>query len=105
MAIRAIERSTGNVRAIIVDALTQEDAMRIRDLALRQPCGTQVTVDVRFARSCLAHALLTLSGARTPAGAALGFVGLSAANQRLLQYLDLDFRASGPTEERPGQQD
>jgi len=103
MAIGAIERSGRNVRVVIGDALSPADAVRIRELVHEQAPGTCVTVDVRFARSCPAHALLMLCSIRSRAGLPLAFVGLGGAQQRLLQYFGLEPGLPGDAE--PGRAD
>jgi hypothetical protein len=103
VAIRDIERSRRNLQVVIADALTPADAVRIRELARQQRPATRVTVDVRSARSCPAHALLMLCSIRSRAGLPLAFVGLSAANQRLLQYFGLE--PSSPRGVEQGQAD
>ena len=90
MAIQAFERSGGNVQVVIADVLTPADAVGIRELAQQLGPGAGIAIDVRSARSCPAHSLLMLCSIRTRAGVPLAFVGLSAANQRLLHYLGLD---------------
>ncbi len=89
MAIQSVERSGKSVQVVIADALTEGDARRIRELIRSRADGIHVTVDVRFARSCHALALLMLSDVRSSATQPPEFVGLSATNRRLLRYLDV----------------
>lgn len=89
MAIRSVERSGKRVQVVIADAFTEGDARRIRELIRSRANRIHVTVDVRFARSCHALALLMLSDVGSLATQPPEFVGLSATNRPLLRYLDV----------------
>lgn len=99
MAIRTIDRSGDDVRIVVADELTPRDTADVAAMVRQLTEGTRVTIDLRHARSCPAHALLMLSEVRLPTGARPAFVGLTGSSWKLLQYLGVQPRGGGEAED------